>query len=136
MGTGAISWRSKLQSIVALSTTEAEYVAACSAGTEVMWLRNLFTELGYDLSSTSSPLFIDNQSALCVAKNPEHHGRMKQLDLRYFWLRDEVEKGNIVVEYCPTALMPADLLTKPLALVKVKDCCRMLGLAPSGGSVE
>jgi hypothetical protein len=136
MGTGAISWSSKLQSIVALSTTEAEYVAACSAGTEVMWLRNLFTELGYDISSTSSPLFIDNQSAICVARNPEHHGRMKQLDLRYYWLRDEVEKRKISVEFCPTSRMPADLLTKALALVKVKECCRMLGLAPSGGSVK
>jgi hypothetical protein len=91
---------------------------------------------GLDLSSTSSPLLIDNQSALSVAKNPEHHGRMKQLDLRYYWLRDEVEKKVISVSYCPTGKMPADLLTKALSLVKVKDCCRMLGLAPSGGSVE
>jgi hypothetical protein len=115
---------------------EAEYVAAYSAGTEVMWLQNLFTELGFDLSSSCSPLFIDNQSALSVAKNPEHHGWMKHLDLKYFWLHDEVEKKTISVDYCPTERMPADLLTKSLPLLKVKECCRMLRLAPSGGSVE
>ena len=128
MGTGAISWSSKLQSVVALSTTEAEYISAVSAGAEISWLRKLFTELGLNLSSTSSPLCIDNQSALAVAKNPEHHGRMKHLDLRYFWLRDEVAKGTISVSYCPTGSMPADLLTKALSMVKVKACCDMLGL--------
>src|ERR1700753_3563211 len=91
MGKGAVSWSSKLQSIVAKSTTEAEYVAANSAGSEICWLRNLFTELGLNFSSTSSPLFIDNQSAIAVAKNPEHHGRMKHLELKYYWLRDKVE---------------------------------------------
>jgi len=128
MGTGAVSWSSKLQSIVALSTTEAEYVAACSAGAELIWLCHLFTELGFNFSSTSLPLLIDNQSALAVAKNPEHHGRMKALDLRFYWLRDEVEKKTIEVMYCPTGKMAADLLTKALPLVKVKECCRMLGL--------
>ncbi|KAJ3014167.1 hypothetical protein NUW54_g1378 [Trametes sanguinea] len=83
MGTGAISWSSRLQSIVALSTTEAEFVAAVSAGQEVLWLRNLLTEW-FDVS---------NLSALSVAKNPEHRGRMKHLDLRFYWLRDEVAKA-------------------------------------------
>ena len=59
--------------VVALSTTEAEYVAATSAGQEILWLRNLLTEFGYKLSSPST-LHIDNRSALSVAKNPEHHG--------------------------------------------------------------
>ena len=128
MGTGAISWRSKLQIIVALSTTEAEYVAGCSAGTEICWLRNLFTELGFNFTSNSSPLYIDNQSAIAVARNPEHHGRMKHLDLRYYCLRDAVEGGVISVFYCPTDQMPADVLTKALPLVKVKMCCKLLGL--------
>ena len=91
MGSGAISWQSRLQSLVALSTTEAEYVAATTAGQEILFLRNLLTVFGYDLSSPST-LYIDNQSALQVAKNLEHHGRMKHLDLWYYWLRDEVEK--------------------------------------------
>jgi hypothetical protein len=101
MGTGAISWSSKLQSIVALSTTEAEFVASTSAGQEILWLRNLFTEFGYKMTSPST-LHIDNQSALSVAKNPEHHGRMKHLDLRFYWLRDEVEKGSIRLAHLRT----------------------------------
>lgn len=127
MGTGAISWQSRLQSIVALSTTEAEYVAATTAGQEILFLRNLLTSFGYSLDSPST-LYIDNQSALQVAKNPEHHGRMKHLDLRFYWLRDEVEKGTIRMEHIGTDEMPADLLTKPLARVKVQKFAEMMGL--------
>jgi hypothetical protein len=127
MGTGAISWSSRLQVIVALSTTEAEYVAATSAGQEILWLRNLFTELGYTFPSPSS-LYIDNRSALAVAKNPEHHGRMKHLDLRFYWLRNEVEKGTIALLHLRTDDMPADILTKALSRVKVIDMQKRLGL--------
>ena len=127
MGTGAISWCSKLQGLVTLSTTEAEYVAATSAGQEILWLRNLFTELGYNLSSPSM-LYVDNQSAMSVAKNPEHHGRMKHLDLRFYWLRDEVEKGSIYIQHLQTEEMPADILTKALLRVKVQELVELLGL--------
>jgi len=129
IGGGAISWSSKLQPIVALSTTEAEYIAAVSAGQEILWLRNLFSELGYDIEGPST-LYIDNQSAVSVAKNPEHHGRIKHLDLRFYWLRDAVEDGEICVKYCPTTQMPADLLTKCLKKVKMKEAREMLGLTP------
>ena len=127
MGTGAISWASKLQSIVTLSTTEAEYIPAVQATQEILWLRNLFTEFGYTFS-TPSPLHIDNQSALSVAKNPEHHGRMKHLDLRYYWLRDVVEAGQIDVCYLPTKSMPADIMTKALGRIKVQEMCELLGI--------
>ena len=127
MGTGAISWSSRLQSIVALSTTEAEFVAAVSAGQEMLWLRNLLTEFGFDVSAASR-LRIDNLSALSVAKNPEHHGRMKHLDLRFYWLRDEVAKGRIEVEHLRMSDMPADILTKSLAKPKVLEMVKMLGL--------
>lgn len=96
MGTGAISWQSRLQSIVTLSTTEAEYVAATTAGQEILFLRNLLTSFGYSLDSPST-LYIHNQSALQVAKNPEHHVRMKHLDLLSYWLRDEAEKGSLSI---------------------------------------
>ena len=65
---------------------------------------------------------------LSVAKNPEHHGRMKHLDLRFYWLRDEVAKGCIEVEHLRTAAMPADILTKLLPKPKVLEMVRMLGL--------
>ena len=127
MGTGAVSWSFKLQSIVALSTTEAEYVSAVSAASEAIWMRQLFTELGYKPSGPST-LHMDNQSAIQVAKNPEHHGRMKHLDLRYYWLRDAVDKGTLGIDYVPTDSMVADILTKSLARVKVEEGCRQLGL--------
>jgi hypothetical protein len=135
MGTGAISWSSKLQSIVSLSTTEAEYVSSVSTAQEILWLRNLFKELGYPVQ-TSSCLNIDNQSAINVAKNPEHHGRMKHLDLRFYWLRDVVEDKTITVKYCPTKEMPADLLTKPLDRTTTLQFAQKMGLHQSGGSVE
>jgi hypothetical protein len=119
MGTGAVSWSSKLQSIVALSTTEAEFVATVSAGQESIWMSQfLLAELGYDTTG-AAPLLMDNQSAIQVAYNPEHHGRMKHLNLCYFWLRDEVVKGHLAPRYIPTTEMAADILTKALACVKV-----------------
>src|SRR4051794_13012867 len=84
VGTGAVSWHSKLQPIVTLSTTEAEYVAAVDIGKEMMWMRNILGEFGYQIKSAST-LNMDSQSAISVAKNPEHHGRMKHLDLRFYW---------------------------------------------------
>jgi hypothetical protein len=131
MGTGAISWRSKLQPIVALSTTEAEYIAAVEAGKEMIWMRNILGEFGYKFTSPST-LNCDNQSAISVAKNPEHHGRMKHLDLRFHWLRETVENGLIVLKFIPTGEMPADLLTKPVHRVKVEICRKMMGLERCG----
>ena len=124
-----------MQSIVTLSTTEAEYVAAVSAGQEIVWMRQLLSEMGYSFNAASK-LLTDNQSALSVAKNPEHHGRMKHLDLRYFWLRDEVQKKHIHMEHQRTDEMPADLLTKALARDKVEKFRAMMGLVTSGGCVE
>ena len=76
----AVGWSSKRQPFVTLSSTESEYVAAVEAGKEIKWMRNILSEFGYS-PSYASTLFIDNQSGIDVSKNPEHHGRMKHLDL-------------------------------------------------------
>ena len=101
VGTGTVSWSSKLQSIVGLSTTEAEFVTATTAGTEVVWMQNFLDELGFEIKDPSN-ICIDSQSALLVAKNPEHHGRMKHLDLWYFWLHDAISQKVISVSYVPS----------------------------------
>ena len=91
IGTGVVSWMSKHQSIVALSTTQAEYMAACEAGKEIIWMRKMLQELGFPMTAPSL-LYMDNQYA-------EHHGRMKQLDLSWFWLHDVVDQGAISPTY-------------------------------------
>jgi hypothetical protein len=103
MGTGAVSWMSRLQSIVALSTTEAEFISAVSTGQEIVWMHLFLGELSYSFN-TPSLLLVDNQSAVQVARNPEHHGHVKHLDLRFFWSRNMVNLGVIAVRYIPTAV--------------------------------
>ncbi|KAJ3474117.1 hypothetical protein NLI96_g12642 [Meripilus lineatus] len=127
IGTGAVSWSSKLQSMVGLSTTEAEFVAGNEAGKELMWIRNLLTEIGYTFDGPST-LFMDNNSAISVAKNPTHHSKMKHVDLRLHWLRDMVESGYISPVHLSTHDMPADLLTKALPRVKVQQFRGLMGL--------
>ena len=99
IGTGAVSWSSRLQTLHTTSTTQSEYVAAVAAGQEMLWLKNLFTEMGFSVP-LGLPMCIDNQSAIQVAKNPEHHGRMKHLDLRFYWLRGTVHSVVISLEIC------------------------------------
>ena len=77
-------------------------------------MHNLLGEFEYDLADLSV-LHMDNQSGIAVAKNPEHHGRMKHLDLRFYWLRDSVEAGTLTPSFVGTESMPADILMKALA---------------------
>jgi hypothetical protein len=125
MGAGAVSWMLCLQSIVVLSTTEAKFISVVSAGQEIVWMHSFLGELGCSFDAPSL-LLVDNQSAIQVTRDPEHHGRMKHLDLRFFWLSDMV--NSIPVCYIPTADMAADLLTKALARVKVAAALPQLGL--------
>jgi hypothetical protein len=91
-------------------------------------MRNLLEELGFPVTGPST-FQIDNQSALAVAKNPEHHGRMKHLDMRFFWLRDAVENGTLSPAYVATEEQAADLLTKSLCAQKIGKCRGLMGLA-------
>ncbi len=92
-------------------------------------MRNLLREFGYPISTLSS-LHMDNQSAISVSKNPEHHGQMKHLDLCFYWLRDAVNDKMITPSFVPTTEQVADILTKPLLAAKVEYCRRMMGIYP------
>jgi hypothetical protein len=127
LGSGVVAWQSKLQPVVTRSTTEAEYIAGGAAGMEMCWMQNVLKEMGYTPSAPAK-LCMDNQSAISVAKNPEHHGRMKHLDLCFYWLRDQVVMGRIEPVYLNTEDMPADLLTKALAKPQVLKLRREMGL--------
>ncbi|KAJ3551307.1 hypothetical protein NP233_g13104 [Leucocoprinus birnbaumii] len=125
---GAVGWSSKRQPFVTLSSTEAEYVAAVEAGKEIMWMRNILSEFGYP-SDYASTLFIDNKSGIDVAKNPEHHGRMKHLDLRFYWLRDAVQSSLIFPVYVPTKQQVADIFTKPVSIQTIDFAVPLMGLS-------
>jgi len=127
IGTGAVFWSSKLQTLVALSTTEAEYISAVEARKEIIWLCQFLGELGYKIPGPSV-LWMDNQSAIAVSKNLEHHGKMKHLSLHLFWLRDAVEENVISPKFVNTRNMAADIFTKALDCFKVQKCARMLRL--------
>ena len=113
LGGATISWRSKKQSVVALSSTEAEYIALASAVQEAVWLRNLLSDL---TSKQVKPTVIyeDNQGAIALCKNPIDHSRMKHIDIKFHYTRDAVNKNVILVEYCTTKDMVADAFTKGL----------------------
>lgn len=112
-----VAWSSKRQRIIVTSTTEAEYVALCSAAKQGIWLRNLLYEIGYE-NYLPEPgkirLLGDNQSALSLVSNPENHQRTKHIDVQYHYTRELVESGALTIGYCPTRQMLADALTKPL----------------------
>jgi hypothetical protein len=114
---GAVSWSSKKQSSVALSSTEAEYIAGAHAAKEVVWLRRLLSELG---AGTNDPTIVhmDNQSAMTIARNPEFHDRTKHIEVRYHFLRQKVESEELELEYIPTGEQIADVLTKGLCREK------------------
>eukprot|EP00253_Pinus_taeda_P011320 PITA_11320 len=105
-----VSWVSKIQSVVALSTTEAEYVAATEASKEMIWLQRFMGELGkkHDIGT----LYSDSQSAIHLAKNSAFHSRTKHIQLKYHFIRSVLEDGELKLEKIHTSQNPADMLTK------------------------
>jgi hypothetical protein len=110
---GAITWRSKKQTTVALSSTESEYVALSEAGREATWLRTLYNELGF---SQDLPILIkgDNEGSITLTRDPQHHNRTKHIDIRHHYVRELVEKKIIDIHSCRDPEQTADILTKPL----------------------
>nr|KYP66838.1 Retrovirus-related Pol polyprotein from transposon TNT 1-94 [Cajanus cajan] len=122
-----ISWSSKKQTVVVLSTCEAEYIAACSAACQALWLSSLLSELKVSVDS-GVELLVDSKSAIDLAKNPVSHGRSKHIDTKYHFLRDQVSKGRIKLKHCRTEVQLADIMTKSLKIERFRELRESLGV--------
>lgn len=130
VGGNTVSWRSGLQHIVALSTTEAEYMALVEATKEALWLKGITSEFGFE--QKKAEIFCDSQSALCLARNSVFHERTKHIDVRLHFTRDVVADGSIVVSKIGTVENPADILTKNVPVKKFEEGRSLMRVIVSG----
>ncbi|GJZ78911.1 hypothetical protein Tco_0643748, partial [Tanacetum coccineum] len=110
LGKRLISWQCKKQTIVANSTTEAKYVAAANYCGQVLWIQNQMLDYGFNFMNTK--FHIDNESTICIVKNPVFHSKTKHIEIRHHFIRDSYEKKLIQVIKIHTDHNVADLLTK------------------------
>lgn len=114
----AISWKSKKQATVALSTCEAQYIGLANTTQESMYLTQLLNGMdNRDYSCTK--IHGDNQGAIALSKNPVNRQRSKHIDVKYHFIRDALIEGKIDIVYCPSEDMVADILTKPVAKIRI-----------------
>lgn len=122
---GAVTWQSKLQPTVAVSTAEAEYMSAAAAVKEGLWLRKLMADLGYP---TNINIFADNQSAIKLLRNPISSLRSKHIDVVHHFARERVMRGEVTFSYISTTDQMADILTKALPGIKHHQCKEDMGV--------
>jgi hypothetical protein len=127
LGKCLVSWQSVKQQVVALSSCEAEYIAASTASTQALWLARLLGDLlGRDTEAVE--LRVDSKSALALAKNPVFHERSKHIRIKYHFIRSCLDEGSIKAGYINTQDQLADLLTKSLGRVKFQELCTRIGM--------
>ena len=124
---GIISWASKKQPIIALSSTEAEYIAANLALQEALWLRTLLNDLNF-LQEQPTVINEDNQGVIALCRNPKYHSRTKHIDIKYHFIREKIDNMEIALKYCPAEEMIADTLTKPLGKIKFQRFRGLMGV--------
>ena len=107
-----VCWSSKKQNCISLSTTQAKYVDAASACTQLLWMRQTLKEYGVNCDRV--PLLCDNESAIKIAYNPVQHTRTKHIEIRIHFIRDHVARGDIALSFVSTKKQLADIFTKPL----------------------
>ncbi|KAF7130737.1 hypothetical protein RHSIM_Rhsim10G0062000 [Rhododendron simsii] len=127
IGDTAFTWTSKKQAIVMLSSYEAEYITANSAVCLDIWLRNVLKHLGF-LQELPTKIYVDNRSAIALAKNPTYHERSKHIDTHYHFIREHVKAKEVELVSCRTNDQAADIFTKPLKHEAFVEMKTMLGM--------
>lgn len=127
ISSAVFSWSSKKQQTIALSTCEAEYMAAATCTCQAMWLKNILGEIGV---SNEGPItiYVDNKSAISLAKNPVSHSRSKHIDTKYHFIREQVKNKNVELVHCRTEDQLADIFTKPLKVETFNKFKEKLGM--------
>ena len=127
LNSGAVSWNSKLQPTVAVSTVEAEYMSASAAVKEALWLKMLLADLGIAVGSVR--IRCDNQGCIRLSENQISSMRSKHIDVQHHFVRERVQRKEVKLEYCDTNSMIADCLTKPVPFNKLDICKSAMGLS-------
>ncbi|XP_040367238.1 secreted RxLR effector protein 161-like [Rosa chinensis] len=132
LSTGAVSWSSKKQPVVTLSTTEAEFIAAASCVCQGIWMRRVLEKLVH-AHNGSTTMYCDNSSTIKLSKNPVLHGRSKHIDVRFHFLRDLTKDGTVELVHYNSHNQIADIMTKPLKLEVFKKLRELLGMCTVTG---
>ena len=130
MGLAVMLWASKKQPIFSQSTTEAEYIVANVATCQEIWLRRILADL-CERQEDATTIFCDNISSIALSKNPLFHGRSKHIEIRYHFIRELVENGDIKMEYCRSKQQLANILIKPLVMesfIYLRGCLGVVDL--------
>ena len=130
---GAVSWSSRSQSLISLSTCESEYVAATEASKEGIWMWSFISQVfepTFKVLNGPTDINSDNQAAITLSQDHQFHARMKHIDIHFHFICYIVEDGKVHLIYCPTEEMVADILTKSLPSAKAKHFTVRMGLGP------
>lgn len=127
LSAGAVSWMSKKQPIVALSTTEAEFVAVAACACQFVWMRQVLKNLNHNLEGGTT-VMCDSGSTIKIFKNPVMHGRCKHIRVRFHFLRDLARDGEVELVHCGTQEQVADLKTKALKVDAFEKHRKKMGM--------
>eukprot|EP01018_Ginkgo_biloba_P023866 Gb_15786 [translate_table: standard] len=127
IGSDIVSWSSKKQPTVSLSSIEAEYKALCSATCEAIWLRRILEDMG-EKKEGPTPIKSDNQNSMKLTNNPIYHARSKHIETQHHFVREKIQSREVDLMHCNTNENIADVFTKPLGKTKFVMCRDMLGI--------
>ncbi|GKF36276.1 hypothetical protein Tco_0113034 [Tanacetum coccineum] len=126
LGDKLVSWMSKKQDCTAMSTAEAEYVALSASCAQVLWMRTQLKDYGFDYNKI--PLYCDSQSAIAISCNPVHHSCTKHINVRYHFIKEQVERGIVELYFVRTEYQLADMFTKALSQERFEYLVGRLGM--------